>query len=257
MVVSRDFRIWEGVYRSFAEAPAKGAGFLGEVWLDRSLRTARAALDDRRIGRGLDPSLRQRNAILPPLLATLLGEGKRPRVLDFGGGLGFGFLVVLTTLPNFESVEYHLVENRKICEAGRALFAEFRNLIFHERLPAGPFDVVYSSSALQYIEDWRGLIDSMTRLQAPFLLFSDLFAGPIRSFVTLQTYYDSRIPHWFLSQDEFQTEITRHGYAPILRCDCEARVVTDDGPLPMEHFPEDHRILRSLHLLFVRAPKHS
>jgi hypothetical protein len=41
MTVGPDFAVWEGVYASFAEAPAIGPGFAGDIWPERSLQAAR------------------------------------------------------------------------------------------------------------------------------------------------------------------------------------------------------------------------
>ena len=63
MSVDRNFNVWDGVYRSFAEAPAVGPGFDGAVAHERGVAAAhdiRASLD---AGKPLDYSLRQRNAL--------------------------------------------------------------------------------------------------------------------------------------------------------------------------------------------------
>ena len=39
-----------------------------------------------------------------------------------------------------------------------------------------------------------------------------MFLGNIKSFVTLQNYYESKIPHWFLNFNEFNEFMKNNGY---------------------------------------------
>lgn len=44
MSIDSNFCVWEGVYRSFDEAPVLGFGFDGPLWRDRSIAAARETL---------------------------------------------------------------------------------------------------------------------------------------------------------------------------------------------------------------------
>ena len=82
-----------------------------------------------------------------------------------------------------------------------------------------------------------------------YILLSDVFAGDINSFVTLQNYYGSKIPHWFLNLQDLLDTFDRHGYKIIMKSYATSRSLDVEDALPMDDFPEALRIPQSLHLL--------
>jgi putative methyltransferase (TIGR04325 family) len=249
------FNVWDGVYPSFAAATAVGPGFDGDIWRDRSLQAARNTLALVGTGQPLDYSLRQRNALLPLLTASVLAAQPRASILDFGGGPGTGFMVVANSIPGGGSkIDYVVTEVDSICRAGEEVFAGKEGPRFISELPAnGAFDIVLAASVMQYIEDWRSMVARLAGYGAPHLLFADMFVGDFQTFVTLQTYYSSSICHWFFNNREFIAEVERHGYRLALRSTCDAKILGQYGPLPMDNFPAELRIPHTTHLLFQRA----
>jgi putative methyltransferase (TIGR04325 family) len=247
-----NFKVWEGIYASFADAPESGPGHHGSIWRERSLQAAREALEKLAAAESLDYSLRQRNAVLPGLVATTLYEQAKVRILDFGGGLGTGFLVLEDAVPGMtDRVDYLVVEVESICSAGAELFAGRKGPDFQSELPANaPFDIVHAASVMQYIEDWRGVIKLLTAYGARYFSLADIYIGNFATYATLQNYYGSRIRHWFINAQEFIGEVERNGYQLILRSDCEMKVLGAHGPLPMDHFPSDLRVAHGSNLLF-------
>lgn len=254
-VSAADFKIWEGVYASFAAAPAVGPGFDGEIWRERSLLSVRDALARLAAGESLDYSLRQRNAIMPSVVATLLSRQAGVSLLDFGGGLGTAFVALSSALGgNIARVDYRVVEVETICRAGRDLFATGARPSFEPELPSGEtFDVVQASSSMQYIEDWRGVLRRLAEYRAEYLVFGDLLIGDFASYVTLQNYYGSRIRSWFLNAKDFIDEVKLQGYQLALRSPCDTRILGAVGPLPMDNFPPQLRVERTSHLLFTKT----
>lgn len=254
MTVGPGFNVWDGIYGSFADAPKSGPGFAGPIWRDRSLQAAQDAVVALGAGEPLDYALRQRNAVLPIAAATMLSAQENLRILDFGGGLGTSYLVLRQAVPAaLDRIDYTISEVESICDAGRALFGTQRGLVFRADLPDSPgFDLVHAASVLQYIERWRDVIARLADLKPALLSLADIFAGSFQSFVSLQTYYDSRIPHWFLNEDAFVGEVERHGYRLLLRMPCNVQVLGRHGPLPMSNFPPDRRISCTHHFLFGR-----
>jgi putative methyltransferase (TIGR04325 family) len=252
VTTGRDFRVWEGVFPSFDAAPSVGPGFDGREAQTRGLHAARDAASQLAANEPLDYSLRQRNALLPTVVAMLLAGRNRIGVLDFGGGFGTGYMVLASAggaLTN--RVEYQVVEVDGVCRLGRELFAGKQGPTFQSSLPDhGSFDVVHTASALQYIADWRSVVARLAGYGALYLVFADCFVGRFPSYVTLQNYYGSHIRHWFLNFQEFSDEVGRHGYTLALRLDCDARILGQYGPLPMDNFPQDLRLTHSAHLLF-------
>lgn len=250
-----DFNVWDGVYPSFAAAKAVGPGFDGDIWRDRSLQAARATLALAGSGQPLDYSLRQRNALLPVLTASVLAAQPRARILDFGGGLGTGYMVLANGIPDAAArIDYAVTEVDSICRVGEELFAGRSGPRFLRELPGGGgYDIVLAASVMQYIEQWQSVVARLAQYGARHLLFADMFVGSFPSYVTLQTYYDSRIPHWLFNDRQFISEVERHGYRLALRSTCDAKILGKFGPLPMDNFPAELRIPHTSHLLFQRA----
>jgi putative methyltransferase (TIGR04325 family) len=254
MSADLNFRVWEGVYGSFAEAPAAGPGFDGPLWRDRSIAAARETLAQAEAGNAIDYALRQRNALLPSLTATLLTEQERVDILDFGGGLGTGYMVLIRTMPEAVArVDYTVVDVESIAAVGREIFFGRNAPTFQSMLPAGKrFDIVHGASVLQYIEDWRGMLTQLAGYGGRFLSLADIFAGDFKTYVSTQHYYASRIPHWFFDASEFVAAVEQTGYRLALRAECDAKVLGQYGPLQMDNFPAELRIAHTSNFLFYR-----
>jgi putative methyltransferase (TIGR04325 family) len=253
MTAPQEFHVWEGIYSSFAEAGGTGPGFDGGVWRERSIEAARQYLSQVKRGEPLDYSLSQRNALLPVVTAMLLTRRNKVRILDFGGGPGYGLTTLIAALGRvLPRIDYHIVDVENICEAGRELFADGDGPCFHLDLPPSTtsFDLVHTSSAMQYVEDWRAMVGLLASYEAPFLAFEDVFAGAFPNYVTVQNYYGSRIPHWFFNFEDFVSEVERQGYGLLLRTPCHVKILEKHGPLPMANFPEEYRLSNKSNLLF-------
>jgi putative methyltransferase (TIGR04325 family) len=248
------FRVWEGVYGSFAEAPAAGPGFDGPLWRDRSIAAARETLAQAEAGEPIDYALRQRNAVLPTLTATLLTAQERVGILDFGGGLGTGYMVLIKTMPEAVArVGYTVVDVDSIADVGREIFSGRSAPAFRSALPDGSrFDIVHAASVLQYIEDWRGMLAQLAGYGARFLSLADIFAGDFKTYVSTQHYYASRIPHWFFNAGEFVAAVEKTGYRLALRSECDAKVLGQYGPLQMDNFPAALHVTHTSNFLFTR-----
>lgn len=255
MSAPEHFNVWNGVYPSFAAAPAVGPGFDGEMWRDRSLQAARDTLALIGSGQPLDYSLRQRNAFLPVLTASVLASQPRASILDFGGGLGTGYMVLANGIFDAAAkIDYAVIEVDSICRAGAALFTGTKGPLFQSELPAaGAHDIVLAASVMQYIEEWQSVVARLAAYGARHLLFADMFVGSFAGFVTLQAYYGSLIRHWFFNEHEFIAEVERYGYRLALRSTCDAKVLGKFGPLPMDNFAPEFRIPHTSHLLFQRV----
>jgi putative methyltransferase (TIGR04325 family) len=154
------------------------------------------------------------SSLLAPLASVIQLYKKRLTVLDFGGGLGQGYLEVRRVLANPTDIEYHIIENEKTCEEGRALFSEDPHVIFYSQLPKflSTFDLVYLGSSLHYIDDWKATLSQLISYQPEHILIHDLPAGDFKTFATGQNYYESVIPCWFFNLDEVIQTLLGLGY---------------------------------------------
>lgn len=249
------FNIWQGIYGSFrdAEVAVSGPGFSGDVYRSRTLNAAHECIAALNTGRPIPSFHKQRSALLPPVVAMMFESRNTLRILDFGGGLGIGCMTLSESIPQYSgAIEYTIVEIPEICEAGRELLSG-RAVTYLDSLPVqGEFDLVHSASVLQYIEDWQNVLKSLCDYRAEYILFSDVFAGPIPTFVTVQHYYGSTIRHWFLNLEEVLRAFSNLGYLLIMKCFVNSRRLDVIDELPMNNFPVSHRLEKSLHLLLRR-----
>jgi putative methyltransferase (TIGR04325 family) len=91
--------IWEGVYKSFRDAPSSGPGFTGERWIQNSLEKINAVRQDAQKKGTVSSVTQYRESLLPFVAAIVLNEFEGVRILDFGGGVGFSYYQVLHGLP--------------------------------------------------------------------------------------------------------------------------------------------------------------
>lgn len=248
------FDMWEGVYGTFSEAPVSGPGFGGERWRQASLDLAKETIAKESLGEAVDFSLGQRNAVLPVVVASLRRANGAARILDIGGGLGTGFTVLRAGLMRqMHGISYDILEIPEVCRLGENLSGS-DELRFVRDFPGevGSYDIVYLASTLQYIDDWRGFLTRIIELEPKYILLSDIFAGNIRSYVTLQNYYESKIAFWFLNEDELLSTFDAASFEVILKMPSVPRILGKVGPLPMSNLPMDRRIEHAWHYLLCK-----
>ena len=113
--------------------------------------------------------------------------------------------------------------------------------------------MVHTSSAIQYLENWKDILLKFSKYKPEYISLSDVFAGDIPTFVTLQKYYESLIPHWFLNLDELITVFEGLGYELVMNCYANIRRLNTYDILNMNNFPEEYRINHTLNLLFHKV----
>ena len=84
-----------------------------------------------------------------------------------------------------------------------------------------------------------------------YVFFADMFLGNIKSFVTLQNYYESKIPHWFLNFNEFNEFMKNNGYKLKLKKMITKRL-NFDTKISMDNFDQEDRIPYTLNLLYEK-----
>jgi putative methyltransferase (TIGR04325 family) len=253
--LTEEFNIWEGIYDSFYDAgfDAIGPGFGGDIYRARAINAAHECLVALNTNRPIPLLHKQRSTLLPLVSAMMIERNGSLRILDFGCGLGIGFMTLSENISHHSgSIEYTIVEIPEVCETGRDLLSGAA-VAYLDELPAqGKFDLVHSASALQYIEGWQQALRSLSGYGAEYILLSDVFAGSIPTFVTLQNYYGSRIRHWFLNLDELLEMISSIGYRLVMKSFVSSRRLGAEDILPMDNFPVSHRLEQTLHLLLRR-----
>jgi putative methyltransferase (TIGR04325 family) len=255
--MNKKLKIWEGVYSSFEEADnfATGKGFEGDIYCERTLNSARECLDSLLKGKPIPSFYKQRSNILPPIVAMMFSKHSflPLKILDFGGGLGIGYMALIESITTFkENISYTIVEVPEVCELSKKLYNK-GEVSYLSKLPSeGSFDLVHSASALQYIESWKEILNKFTDLNPKYILLSDVFAGNVPTYVTIQNYYDSKIKHWFFNFDEYIEVLNKLGYKLIMKSYVTSKRNGVEDFLPMDNFPKEYRLEQTLHLLFER-----
>ena len=134
-----------------------------------------------------------------------------------GGGFGLGFYLLKEKLK-INNLNYTIIENYKIINEfkNKNLQVKYINKInFNNK-----YDIVNCCSVIQYVNNWKKLVNDLAKTNTKLLYFSDMFLGKISTYVTLQNYYDNKIPHWFINFDEFNNLLHEGGYRLIMKKKC-------------------------------------
>lgn len=85
MGINEKSKVWDGVFKTFAEAAAEVNVFEGTVWLDKIANRARSLLDSSK-GQGSIPPLAVTSDYAIPFVAALASRREKIlRILDWGG----------------------------------------------------------------------------------------------------------------------------------------------------------------------------
>jgi len=241
--------IWEGIYNNFSEVNREGKGFSGELWVKNSCNKIEK-IKQSTLNGDSSKITGFRESILPVIAGMVMADQGFVKILDFGGGMGFTFYPVYLSLPDKKKFEYHIVEVFNVCESGKSFYEGIPEIKFHSVLPQGNFDIVNMGSSLQYIEDWKGMLNTLARYKSQYFLLSDLPAGNIPTYVTVQNYYDSKIPVWFFNVSEIIDTLTDLNYQLILKVPYISNILGLEQPYPQENLEKKYRIGYPLILLF-------
>jgi putative methyltransferase (TIGR04325 family) len=140
------------------------------------------------------------------VLARAARKKHRLSILDWGGGVGHYYLYSKALVPEVE-IDYHCYDLPALCAAGRKLLPDVQ---FHDDasdLFERRFDLIVSSSSLQYFEDWRTVLRKLATTTGDFLYIARLpTVSREPSFVVAQTPYHAgyytQYRGWFLNRQE-------------------------------------------------------
>ena len=245
-------QIYEGIYPHLKDVPVSGAGFSGSEWLAKSSVKILDMLEKAKAPSTVPSVAAFNSGLLPMVVAMAADQHSTVKVLDFGGGPGFGYVPVISAIEGSRSVEYHVVEMDGVCELGERVFQDDSRIYFHSSLPNDitNVDVVHLGTSLQYIEDWKGLLSELAGYLPRYYLFDDLQAGDIPTYATSQTYYGSKIPCWFFNVQEILDAMTDLGFDLLFKSTYLATILGHQQEIPQANFPEEYRLGHACSLLF-------
>jgi putative methyltransferase (TIGR04325 family) len=182
------------------------------------------------------PSLWEQNVLLTYAYALALASRATSRisVLDWGGGLGFLGLVGRAYLPPEVELDYHVKELSAIAAAGRELVPE---VTFHDSDSCldRDYDLVLSTSALQYARDWEDLLAGLCSATRRLLYLGKLpvaLPGPSYVFRHRAARYgiDTAFPTWVLGRDPLVAAARSHGLELVREFLVDPGVVISGAP---------------------------
>jgi putative methyltransferase (TIGR04325 family) len=245
----RTGRVWEGIYAHYRDVPTSGHGFNGDVWINKTYAYTQSVLASAKKYGTIPTGVAGEHMLLPLLAAAVCREaGGKVRILDFGGGMGIAYVHLLSSLVNCGSIDYHIVESEGVCERGARLFEHDERIHFSAQLPVGlaDLDILYMSSALQYVEDYPSLLKALSAFQARYFLFAKLSAGDFPTYATAQKNVPgTTLAYWFINAQEIIEIMAAGGYSLIYKSALEQQY-------DQSNFPEKYRMGQTCNLLFSR-----
>jgi len=238
--------IWAGVYPCFSAVPTTEISRQGNAWLTAAVDPAGYST--------LPADVLQEHGYLAMLAAHLCRQNDgHLRILDVGGALGVSYVHLLHTLTDCGGIDYHIVELEWACREGARRFADDRRLHYHRTLPESlsDLDIIHLTEALEYVEDYAGLLRRLCAYRPQYLLLVGLHAGSFPTYATAQLNIPGAIiPHWFFNLDEILEILRACGYGPVFK-GADGSLVDQGG------FPEAYRLPggRALVLLFARVER--
>ena len=97
------------------------------------------------------------------------------------------------------------------------------------------------------------MLERFARARPEFILFADLPAGDIKTFVTSQMFHGKRIPVRFWNLGDFVSSMNGHGYELAFKARYRGYYLAADAELPTENFDIDHRLSYFSQLIFRRS----
>ena len=243
--MAEDRYFWDGIYSHYRDVPTHGERFDGDEWINKTrVKTERLLAASRESG-SIPKETFGEHALLPLLASVVSAESGKVRILDFGGGMGVTYIHLTSSVPNCNGLSYHVVEREGIARGGAELFAGDDRIHFLNELPAeGDFDIIYMSSALQYIEDYPSLLRRLMAYGAKYFLFVKLSSGDFPTYATIQkNVAGTTLPYWFINVGEIIELMSAGGYSLIYKGALEQHY-------DQSNFPPEYRMDQTCNLLF-------
>lgn len=204
-----------GVYKKFEEVCDENP------WGDKSwLGLSRKKLSDLESNELFPKPLLDLSVALPCLMVNVLSWQGKCRVLDFAGGTGLIFYSIRAYLANPANVFWDVVDEGELGEIGKNSELSDDSIKFFDQLPSSyenHYDIVYINTSLQYIADYKGLLDSLISYNPSCLILTRLLSGDIETFVTSQKILGKRSPCQIINYDDLICAVSAHGYDLIFR----------------------------------------
>jgi putative methyltransferase (TIGR04325 family) len=159
---------------------------------------------------------------------------ERLSLLDWGGGIGH-YCVLSEALLPWVSIDYSCRDLPLLCAGGREVLPAARFYEDDEAAFSQSYDLVLSSSSLQYCEDWRHLLKRMAGVTRGLLYVTRLpVVRRASSFVVVQRPYQygyqTEYLGWFLNRQELLDQTASLGMELVREFLIQERPVVHGAP---------------------------
>ncbi len=240
---------FEGVYKTLAGVPIINEGYHNNEWLENISTETISKIDSIKAEQFVIAAEQRNNItnLLPLLVSALSRKNHKVSILDFGGGMGVGYLDCLRCLINMNCF-FHIVDTIPNNDYARKIYASNPNIKFHDiDIPYDiqKVDIVNTGSSLQYVDDYEHILNALTKLNPEYFFLSDTFMGKMPTFATMQTNMSGKgIPYWIFSYEEIVNFFKNNGYNLTYKS-------SNYQPFhDLNNFPSDFKLKDSYNLLF-------
>jgi len=240
-------KVFEGVYSTLGDVKESGYNSLDslEKIYDQTLQRLSTYNNSKLPESNLQSPIAN---LLPLVVALALEDKERISILDYGGGMGISYLNCLSALQgsNITNIDYHIVDLEDTIEYGMKIYPEDMAIHFHRDVPEAlkDVDIVYIGSTLQYIDDYKVLIQRLAKLTPRYILLTDYFTSEAETFATAQVNMSGRrMAYWIFNLSEIVELVAQQGYKKIYET---------KNHQPLHNLPDEFRIDDTRNLLFSR-----
>ena len=245
-----DIKIYSGFFASFTEARPHEQGFAGDRWL-QSLEDFLAAVRN---------SPADSKSVDPLLLANvqdLLSKTGTDiiRILDVGGGLGASSFWLEKVMGDaFARLQIMVMDIPAVTAHAEKLGLDqhWSNLDYTDGFPAQDYDLVNFGSSLHYFESVQDALQQAAGTGAKRILMSRTPICEAGSYVTLQNYYESRIPVNIIGLADIKGWCEALGYGLEQLSASASPVLGNRSSIPTEDIPDVYRFDFYSDLVFVK-----
>lgn len=208
---------FSGPFKSWDEAVINSSGYDSEIVLKKVSNAMREVLEGFKTYER-DGTSFENKPVKNTIISILESENfKNSLIVDIGGGLGSLYVNYKNLFLN-QNFNYHVIEQKKVCETGEQLNSEFNlNINYHTNLESigKQVDIVICSSFLQYVKNWKGYIKNILSSKPKYIIID---RHPLKEtnngiFVQLNTgYYEKEVtyPIHILKTKEFLGEFINY-----------------------------------------------
>jgi len=241
---------FKGVYKKLSDVPVINDGYHNDGWLKTIFNDVIIKLNTIKKTRFILPAEQRNNVtnLLPLLVSTLAQPNNKVSILDFGGGMGAGYLDCLKCLSNIEYI-FHVIDTAPNNEYANKIYQTDSNIKFYDidipdDLPK--INIINLGSSLQYVDDYNSTLKDLIRINSEYIFFSDTFMGEMSTFATMQVNMKGKgIPCWIFNYQEIIDFFQNNKYELVYKS-------SNYQPFhDLSNFPSGFKLKDSYNLLFI------